>query len=385
MSDSSRVQLAAVDEVTWGVTPASALAAIRYTSETLGKRIETVRSDEVRSDRQTADIVQVGAEAEGGFEYELSYLAFDDFIQSALGNIFSADQGFGPVVTVSTTAPDTFSDSGSGFPTYAVGAIIQTSGFVDPANNGYFEVVTSAAGTITVTRGVLVTETAGASVSIEDGTLVNGVLIRSHTFEKFFSGITQYFAFPGGRVNTWALNLESKAKALGSFGLMSKAADALSATTAGSGAYTAAPTNPIMNASNNVAQLFESGAVIPSPVFVKQLNFEVTNNLRNLDAVGSINAINIGYGRFNVTGQITVYFEDEVMFDRYLAGTQSSIAFRVEDSAGNSYAVTFPAVRYVDGDIVGPGNDDDVVAVLQWEAFMHAAQGIMMRVDRFAA
>ncbi len=77
MSDSSRVQLAGIAEVTWGVTPASALAAIRYTTENLAHRLETTRSDEVRSDRQVTAIVPVGSNVEGGYDYEMSFAAHD--------------------------------------------------------------------------------------------------------------------------------------------------------------------------------------------------------------------------------------------------------------------------------------------------------------------
>jgi hypothetical protein len=38
---------------------------------------------------------------------------------------------------------------------------------------------------------------------------------------------------------------------------------------------------------------------------------------------------------------------------------------------------------YTNGDVVGSGNDNEVVASLEWEAKMHATQNVMARIDKF--
>jgi hypothetical protein len=71
------------------------------------------------------------------------------------------------------------------------------------------------------------------------------------------------------------------------------------------------------------------------------------------------------------------------LFEKYLESQDSSLAVQVEDFQGNAYVLSFPAIRYSDGDVVGAGNDNEVVASLTWEAKMHATQGIMARIDKF--
>ena len=85
MSDSNRSQLAFVAESVWGTTPGTAtLKKLRFTDESLNFAIDNIQSNEIRSDRQTTDLIQTGAECGGGVNFELSYGAQDDLIAAAL-------------------------------------------------------------------------------------------------------------------------------------------------------------------------------------------------------------------------------------------------------------------------------------------------------------
>lgn len=66
--------------------------------------------------------------------------------------------------TVGFSNPSTITDSGNGLARFTPGAIINIVGSV--SNNRQFTVVTSAAGTLTVTPGRVTTESAGAFVDI---------------------------------------------------------------------------------------------------------------------------------------------------------------------------------------------------------------------------
>lgn len=73
----------------------------------------------------------------------------------------------GPVLiaaTISFTNAGTISDSGNGLALFVAGAEIEVRG--SASNNRRFVVQTSAAGSLTVLPGVVVTEAAGATVTI---------------------------------------------------------------------------------------------------------------------------------------------------------------------------------------------------------------------------
>lgn len=377
MSDSSRVQLAAIEESTWGTTPASALQAIRYNSENLGLRKETQRSEEVRSDRQTTDIVEVGKNTDGGFDFEASAGAHDMFFEGLMNNSFSSSSSFSGSVTAQNSDN---SFNSSGFPSLVAGQFVLVTGMTNAANNGWFEVVSATSSKITVTGASLTDEGPTASVTVSDSTLVNGTTEKSYTLEKYFSDITQYYAVKGCRVDSLSLTIASRQRVTGTFQFMGSQG-VMAQATAGSGAYSAAPTGPVMNASTNVARVTEGGAALGAGVYVQSLEINFNNNTRVVDGVGSDEAVAIGTGRFNVTGTMNVLFEDEVIFEKYLNHTQTAIAAGVNDVNGGGYHFSLPAVYYTNADVTGVGNDDEVTANLEFEAIMHPTQGIMARID----
>ena len=92
MADTSQTQLAYITETTYGTTPSTpAFTNVRYTSESLKAARQNVQSEEIRRDRNVPDLIQVGGNAAGGVNFELSYGAFDDFIESALFSAWSSD------------------------------------------------------------------------------------------------------------------------------------------------------------------------------------------------------------------------------------------------------------------------------------------------------
>jgi hypothetical protein len=82
---SNRTAIRVVRETVFGTTPATpVLSNIRYTGESLKRNIRNVTSDEIRSDRMTADLLQVGGDVSGDINVEFSYDSYDEFLQGAL-------------------------------------------------------------------------------------------------------------------------------------------------------------------------------------------------------------------------------------------------------------------------------------------------------------
>jgi len=92
MSDANRTSVRYIEEVTWGVLPATPLmTALRMTGEDLLPEVETIISEELRADRMIADTVQVSFQNSGGFNFEFSALTFDDLLEGALCESWDAD------------------------------------------------------------------------------------------------------------------------------------------------------------------------------------------------------------------------------------------------------------------------------------------------------
>ena len=141
-SDTARSQLYYLKEVTWGVTPAVAMNAVRFTGETLNLGISNTQSKEIRSDRQITDVIQVDAQPDGDVNFELSYGAFDDLLEGAFFSTWGTTVNMtGSTFAAVAGSPDSFTDSANGFVAAGIlpGQWIKSGGFTTPANNGTFK------------------------------------------------------------------------------------------------------------------------------------------------------------------------------------------------------------------------------------------------------
>ena len=383
MSDTNRVSLGYMLESTFGTIPAATdLEEVRYTSESLTSDTSSTVSAEIRSDRQNTDVIRTNVTAGGDINCELSYGAHDVFMQAVLGGTWSSALAIS-ASTISSTAgsPATIADSGNGLGSIQVGQWIKVGGFTATANNTWWRVLSVTAGSITVEDdgGVMVTESAGNTITIDGSTLINGVVERSFVFEKNFSDASEFTNFVGMRAGTWSLNVAPDAVITQTFGFMGKAEDATGATVS-SGTTNAATTNEVMNAIDDVYTIREGTA--DSTLCFSEISFSVENALRNINCIGSLGPNDIGYGSFQVTGNLNAYFESRTLFEKYLDWTTSALSFRTEDGSGNAYVFTFPAVKYTSGEVVAGGKDQDVMVNLSWTAFLDSTTGITMRVDR---
>lgn len=90
-ASTNRTALSYIAEATFGTDPGTAKQEIRYTGESLNFNIDNTVSDEIRSDRNTTDLIQVSAEAAGDINFELSYGSFDDLIEAAFASTWQTD------------------------------------------------------------------------------------------------------------------------------------------------------------------------------------------------------------------------------------------------------------------------------------------------------
>ncbi len=388
LASSNRVGVRQIAEVTFGVTPTTpAFKEVRYTGESLNFNIENVTSDEIRADRMTSDLVQVSADASGDINTEISYDAYDDFIEATLagtwGSVIAVSESditatIQPTNTFVTAAGDFVADG------IVVGQWIEVRGYVDDTINGYYRVLTVTTSTITTANDIDASESSGPTVTMGGSMLRNGVVERSFSIQKELEDLTppSFFLFNGCRMGQLQLNFETGSILTAIFSVMGLGAVV---NTVGESGQTEvpAPTEDVMNAVSNVLQIEFDDVV--TTAFFNTLNLNINNNLRAQDAIGSLPHVGIAYSRLEVTGDIELYFPDNAEYTKYLNATAFSISFRVEDSAGNAYIFTLPRSKYETGEVVAGGLDQDVFQRSTIRAIRDPITDAMVQVDKFAA
>lgn len=395
IGSSNRTALRRVEESTLGVIPTNpALQEFRYTGEGINFAPTNTSSNEIRSDRQTADLVQVGSDATGNLDIELSFEAYDPELESVLFSDNTVVVNMASLITLSVDAGnDQINDSANGFITagIVVGQWIRTSGFSNSANNDYFRVNTVTAGTITVDDpgNVLVTEAAGASATIVGNMIRNGTTRKSYVIQKHIQDIAvpTFINYIGCVVGQMNLEMASGSIITGSFdyqGLgVAAGTDGIGDSQISGATIVAESTNTPMNAVNNIVNILEDNAV--STNRFSNLSMSINNNLRVADAIGSLNHIDISAGRLEVTGSMNIYYESRAAYERFINGTFFSFSFRAQDAAGNAMIFTFPRVKQSTGTLVAGGLDTDLILETEFTAILDPTTDSMIQIDRFAA
>lgn len=282
MVDSSQTRLAYITETVWGTTPTTpAFLNQRFTGESLNANIENAISNEIRADRNIGDLIQVGSEAGGNVDFEMSYASFEDWMESLMYNVWSTN------------------------------------------------------------------------------VLKNGLIEKFFTLEKTFeAGATdQFHRTTGAIVNSLNLSMQTNSIVTGTFGFMGKALSAAQVIVTGA-TYTAVNSNPVMNAAADFASLAITGVTGPE---LTSLNLNITNNLRGQKVLGSLENRAIGTGRFEVTGDLTAYFENEELYDLLLSGTSADLAFKIGDASSKNYLFNVDKIKFETGEVLASGNDQDVM------------------------
>lgn len=185
-ADANRAQIRYIEESTFGVTPASGTTReVRLTSSSLTANKETVVSDELRADRMVSDIVEVSASSGGEINFEWSSGPQDEFLAAFLLSQWERPMtmDFWEGIVLSITGVSTIVINGSDVTDFLTnGRFIKLAGWVNPANNGYFTIASSAfsagATTITISEATLVAETGTVNSRVYDA---NDVIVLNDT------------------------------------------------------------------------------------------------------------------------------------------------------------------------------------------------------------
>ena len=236
-------------------------------------------------------------------------------------------------------------------------------------------------------QGAMSSTFTGTGTTVDPQTMVNGSTKKYFTMErKFETGVTDaYEQFDAVEVDTLSLNMAASEIVTGQMSLMGISSSQGAASIDGDG-YTASNTNRVYNAVNMITSVEEGGVEYKSNI--QSLTMEIANNKRESRAIGSEAPSCVGDGQFVVTGQVTVYFKDNTVYDKFLNQTLTSIKVTLEDDAGtvgNQIIIDMPSVLYTNVAREIPGNNQDVLVVLDYQAIYNAGIGGTIQWDQIDA
>jgi len=219
-----------------------------------------------------------------------------------------------------------------------------------------------------------------AMLSAFDGgahTLKVGVSPKFFSIEDYAADIDQARLFTGMTVSTMAISLAPNQMVTTTFGMVGKDMT-VSGTQKTQDAATAAA--PFDSYSGDIG-IGNVGS--PSTVaIVTSLDFTLTNSYAPTFVIGDDSAPSLEFGRAEVEGTMTVYFEDAALITRFLNETETAIQVSVDDPTGaNAYTFDFPRVKINSADVGVDGPTSRMIS-LSFVALYDATMGTNLMITR---
>jgi hypothetical protein len=364
-------QLRYKKESTWGTLPgASGAQSLRRVTSNLDLKKATYESKEIRPDYQKADFRHGMRSVDGTISGELSCGTYADFMATVcrqawqslvttgalLTNVLSAAGVLGSSGTITRSTGSFLTDG------FKIGDVVRctnwtTTGVNLNSRNLWITSLTATVMTAQFLDGTTFPTKASESglVTIVQAGKKNWMATSSQTndsysIEHWFSDILQSETFTGCRINDMDIKLPSTGMATIDTGFMGKDMVPINGS-----AYftspTAVTTSGVLAAVNGA--LYVAGVQVG---LVTGMNIKMSGGMTSGEVIGSNTRPDIFAGGMDVSGQMTVYFTDNVMRDLFVNETEASLCavFTANNTATSDFmAFTLPRIK------VGGASKDD--------------------------
>ena len=389
----NRTRVSFVEESQWGVTPTTPeMQKVNWVSETLNYDLQTATPDTVRDDRMVSDVLRLSGGNDGGWAFEMQALFSGPTDPILLGVLWaqawsgvdsgaeSMDIELGTIV-LSTKLLDLTAAAQPG--TLVVGQKFKITGSI-LGNDGIYTVASiQSPGVYVLIETPASDETFSASSTVSGQMARNGLYRHSYSFERAHLDINQYFIFTGMTPNNFQLSFEAGDKVTGTIDFIGK--DSLEpADTEYGDSYVDQPLTEFMTASFNARNVMIDGLPIDACLLMG-LEMNISNNVEGKLAVGNFGYCNVSEGEFDNSGNISLYFNDDTMYNKFRNGTPFSLSFELYDSEGNSYVYSFPKLKLSDDTINATGKNTDVMDDAAYVSIVDPVTLCVIQIDRFPA
>jgi len=193
------------------------------------------------------------------------------------------------------------------------------------------------------------------------GVIKVGTTPKYLTLEDYAGDIDQARLFTGCAVSTMNVSMAPNQMVSATFGIVGKDMT-ISATEKTVAAAGVAEPFDAYSGDLKVADVDGIGAASALSI-ITGVDFTVTNSFSPTFVVGDDSAPALEFGRAEIEGSITAYFEDLSLVNRFLNETESAIEVSVADPSANTMTFLFPRVKFNAADIPVDGPTSRVVSL----------------------
>jgi hypothetical protein len=204
-----------------------------------------------------------------------------------------------------------------------------------------------------------------------------GVTPKFFSIEDYAADIDQARVFTGMSVSTMAISLAPNQMVATTFGMVGKDMTMSATEKTQDAASGASP----FDAYSGDLSIGNVGGATPVAI-VTALDFTLNNSYAPTFVIGDDSAPSLEYGRAEVEGTLSAYFEDASLINRFLNETETEIEVSVDDPTGtNAYTFQFPRVKINSAD-VGVDGPTSRMITMSFVALYDTTEGTSLKITR---
>ena len=185
-----------------------------------------------------------------------------------------------------------------------------------------------------------------------------GVAPKFFSIEDYAADIDQARLFTGMTVNTMGVSLAPNQMVTTTFGLVGKDMTIGATEKTQDAASGATP----FDAYSGSLKIADAGGVLAEAAIVTGMDFTLTNGYAPTFVIGSASTPSLEYGRAEVEGTMSVYFEDAALINRFINETETALEVEVGDGT-NTMTFLFPRVKINSADVGVDGPTSRVISM----------------------
>jgi hypothetical protein len=204
-----------------------------------------------------------------------------------------------------------------------------------------------------------------------------GVTPKFFSIEDYAADIDQARLFTGMSVSTMAISLAPNQMVATTFGMVGKDMTMSATEKTQDAASGASP----FDAYSGDLSIGNVGGATPVAI-VTALDFTLNNSYAPTFVIGDDSAPSLEYGRAEVEGTLSAYFEDASLINRFLNETETEIEVSVDDPTGaNAYTFQFPRVKINSAD-VGVDGPTSRMITMSFVALYDTTEATSLKITR---
>ena len=205
-----------------------------------------------------------------------------------------------------------------------------------------------------------------------------GTTPKFFSIEDYAADIDQARLFTGCTVNTMGVSLAPNQMVTTTFGMVGKDMTIGGTEKTQDAASGAAP----FDAYSGNLKIATHGSSLASAAIVTGMDFTLTNGYAPTFVIGDDSAPSLEFGRAEVEGTLSVYFEDATQINRFVNETETALEVEVGDGT-NTMTFLFPRTKINSADVGVDGPTSRVIS-MSFVGLYDTTEGTNLKITRSA-